>query len=93
MLPVRAPAPPRSLAQLTQFAIPGGDGDEDEELDDAHVCKVLPGNGNRVYSIGWLPVSHKLIGVVGGRWGHLSLLLPDEHAPLRARGARAQQPQ
>jgi len=98
LLPPRAPAPQRSLARLAQFVIPAGRGGaagEDDEgaadAGDGNVVKILPGNGNRVYCVGWVPTPHKLIGIVGGRYGHLGLLFPDERgepAP-RVRAAAA----
>lgn len=56
----------RSVKDLCNLQIASLDG----------VMKVLPGSSSRVYSIGFHPTVHKVIGIIGGRYGHLSLWCP-----------------
>jgi hypothetical protein len=65
--PGKGKATTRALSALASLEV------QSEE----YVIKALPGNANRVYSIGFHPAGDKLCAIMGGRFGDITLWCPD----------------
>lgn len=63
----KKPSSGRPLSDLADLSIKS----------ERYVMKALPGQGNRVYSIGFHPSTDRLVSIIGGRFGELSLWSPD----------------
>lgn len=72
---------PTDIEQASSASFtPSRTGNDLSKLDvrkEKYVLKVLPNQSNRVYSIGFHPVSDRAVAIIGGRFGELSFWCPD----------------